>query len=126
MLSCRYNFAIRGHIRGLSDFLHSIAGHRRQRHSINWVAEKSDRITIFGVGFPFDHVYSWHWEDNTVYSTAKQTIGPVRQQVTDIDQYRGSRVIICARGRYRHWRPITLLSVDLKSGLTLQSEEEGY
>lgn len=55
----------------------------------------------------------------------QQPVGPVAQQVADVDEDGRAGVVLRPRRRDRDRRPGTVRQVDLQPGLALQSEEEG-
>lgn len=110
--------AVSGHMR-----LHPLARHRLERRGPNRVAEKCDAIPRLGVSLAIQQTTTG--EHDPVHGGPQQAVGPVAQQVADVDEDWRAGVILRARGADRHGRPRPVWQVDLKAGLAPQPEEEG-
>lgn len=73
---------------------HPITRHRLQGNSSFRVAEEGNRIPRRGARFA---LHSAHliirWEDYPVDCASKQPVGPIREQVSNIDQNRGADIV---------------------------------
>lgn len=100
MLVCRHNLSLSIRILiGIALIRHKVS-HPITRHSLQGycsfrVTEEGNRIPRRGARFA---VHSAHliirWEDHPVDGTSKQPVGPVREQVSNVDQNRGADVVL--------------------------------
>jgi len=88
------------------------------------VAEERDRVPGLGVRLAVDRALPRPREHDPMHRAAQQPVGPVRQQVADVDEDRRRRVVLGAGRRDGHGRPGVLPGVDLQAGLAALPEEE--
>lgn len=55
----------------------------------------------------------------------EQPVGPVRQEVTDVDQHRRARVVLGPRWTDGDGRPDVIFGQDLETRLAAEAEEQG-
>jgi hypothetical protein len=89
------------------------------------VTEKCDRVSLAGTDFSRDTVRALTGENDPVNGAAEQSIGPVREEVANVDQNGRSRIVCRSIGAHGHRCPYVVLLQDLETCLTLEAEEEG-
>ena len=99
-----------------------LAGHRLERHGADGVAEEGDGVARRRVGLA---VYGAGLEDDAVDGAPKQAVGPVAQQIADVDKHGRRRVRLGAGRADGDGGPGAAARQDLEAGLAAQAEEEG-
>lgn len=59
-----------------------------------------------------------------MHGATQQPIGPVAEQIANVDKNRRARVVLRARWAHGHGRPGVVARVELEAGLAAQAEEE--
>ena len=109
-------------VRGLVG-LDPLARHRLERRGPDGVTEERDAVPRLRVGLPVQQPPGG--EHDPVHGRPQQAVGPVAQQVTDVDEDGRAGVVFCPRGAHGHGGPRPVGEVDLQPGLAPQPEEEG-
>lgn len=113
--------AVGGHV-----CLHPLTRHRLKRRGPDGVTEERDAIPRLGVGLPIQQPTSaGPGKDDPVHGRPQQAVGPVAQQVADVDEDGRAGVVLCPRRAHGHRGPRAVGEVDLQPGLPPQPEEEG-
>lgn len=87
------------------------------------VAEEGDAVPRLGVRLSLQQTPAG--EHDAVHGGPQQPVGPVAQQVADVDEDGRAGVVLRPRRRDGDRRPGPVWQVDLQPGLALKSEEEG-
>ena len=130
MFICRHNFSLRVRIGingsfGRLKIFDPLAGHWFQRCRANRVAAEST-----GVSWPRDRLVrntirqAVFWEDNSVHSTSEQTVRPVGEQVSNVDQDRRTRVILRPRRADRDGCICSVCLEHLQTSLAFDPEKQ--
>lgn len=129
MLIRRHHFLLRewvdvGRIfRGLK-VLDSLARNGFKRRRTNWVAEEGDGISVPRTRLPIHTITSTLREHDPMNRAPEQPIGPVREQIANVDEDRRAWVILGACRANRNRGPAIVSLEDLETCLALQPEEQ--
>lgn len=94
-----------------------------ERRGPDGVAEEGDAVPRLGVALPAQQAPAG--EHDPVHGGPQQAVGPVAQQVADVDEDGRAGVGLRPRRGDGHGRPRAVRQVDLQPGLALEPEEEG-
>lgn len=130
MLICRHDLSLS--IRVLvgvalirHKILHPIAWNRLQGYCSFRVTEEGNRIPRRRARFAFHSArLVFRWEDHPVNGTSKQPVGPVREQVSNIDQNWGADVVLRTRRADGHRSPSAIFLLEFQAGLAFEPEEQ--
>lgn len=104
---------------------HPIARHRPQLRRAHGMTEKGNRIPRPGAGLARDPARLVAGrEDDPVNGAPKEAVGPVREQVANVDQDGRAGVVLRAGRTDGYGGPGAVLLLELQSGLASEPEEQ--